>query len=491
MKNKLYTLIIVLAVLLIPDFVSAQGRRVVTHSNTTGSTQAQKENPPVTTEQEENNIVSVPDEEATEEEENDEAPTRDIKVFYTLEKDSAFAHWSIAVGIGASIFDGDIRETAKRVVPTSRLDWGFTGVIERTFNPIWGLGLGYAAMPYSAKTETQQVRGFSNEWDVFLSVNMLNLFYRSRPQKWGIFVNLGMGMSYYNAKMTDRNTGEVVIGNGGNPMDLKGGVAIVWPFAALLEYNFSKDFAAGFKAEYRMHDKDNFEGHIVNVRQGNWNDAFEVFTLTLRYKPHFKKEYHVRNYHYGDPDMNDIEKRLADMEEMIRNMAKPTDTCCINNTARIAELEELLKKKPDTVVIVEKVPEPVKTITVEETKKIFNQALRGIQFETAKADIKPISFPILNNIVTIMRENPEYQLEIIGHTDNVAGVEYNQDLSERRANSVRMYLMDRGIDKNRLTAVGKGLTQPIATNSTAEGRQLNRRVEFVVTQNGKIILKSE
>jgi len=486
-------LIIVLATLSVPEFVSAQGRQVTTNYV---SGQGRRVTPDNNATRSAPRTVRYPPANAPEQRKNDEVSAQkrsDAPVYYTLEQDSAFAHWSIGGGIGISIFDGDIRESAKRVVPTAILDWTFTANIERSFNPIWGLGLGYAIIPYGANPEgtTYQMRGTANEWDVYLSVNMLNLFYRSRPQKWGIFLNLGMGMSYYNAKMTDRITGEVVIGRDGHPMDLRGGVAWVWPFAALVEYNLCKHFAIGLKGEYRLHDKDNFEGYVTNVRQGTWNDAFELLTLTLRYKPHFGKEYHVRNYSYGDRGMKDINKRLTAMEQMIKDMMDKPDSCCIDNTDRIQQLEEALRRKPDTMVIIAKVPEPVKTMDEEKTKKVFNDALRGIQFETARADIKAVSFPILDNIVTIMKENPGYMLEIIGHTDNVGSAQSNLDLSERRAYSVRMYLMSRGIDSARLTSIGKGLTDPIAPNSTPEGRALNRRVEFVVRQDSKVLLKSE
>jgi len=162
----------------------------------------------------------------------------------------------------------------------------------------------------------------------------------------------------------------------------------------------------------------------------------------------------------------------------------------LNNAEEFKKLKEELMRGPDTVFVM-KAPEPVKTMDEEKTRKVFNEALRGIQFETAKADIKPVSYPILNNIVTIMKENPGYDLEIIGHTDNVGSAQSNQDLSDRRAYSVRTYLMSNGINGTRLTSSGKGLTDPVATNSTPEGRALNRRVEFIAKQDGKTILKSE
>jgi len=113
-------------------------------------------------------------------------------------------------------------------------------------------------------------------------------------------------------------------------------------------------------------------------------------------------------------------------------------------------------------------------------KKIFEKALQGIQFETGKDVIKPVSFPILNDIVKIMNENPSYFLQINGHTDNVGNPESNLVLSEKRANAVKNYLVNKGVAENRLTAQGFGDTQPVVPNTTAANKAKNRRVEFVV-----------
>jgi len=116
----------------------------------------------------------------------------------------------------------------------------------------------------------------------------------------------------------------------------------------------------------------------------------------------------------------------------------------------------------------------------EETKKIFEQALTGIQFETGSDVIKPTSFGILDQVVKVMIENPEYFLQINGHTDNVGDPDKNMDLSDRRAASVMKYLTDKGVDAKRMESKGYGDTMPIEDNNTVNGRAKNRRVEFKV-----------
>jgi OmpA-OmpF porin, OOP family len=97
-----------------------------------------------------------------------------------------------------------------------------------------------------------------------------------------------------------------------------------------------------------------------------------------------------------------------------------------------------------------------------------------------KSDLLPTSFPELDKLVALMKKYPNMTLEIGGHTDYKGSVEYNIRLSNDRANAVVKHLVAQGIDAKRLTWKGYGKSEPIADNTTEEGRQLNRRVEFKV-----------
>lgn len=114
------------------------------------------------------------------------------------------------------------------------------------------------------------------------------------------------------------------------------------------------------------------------------------------------------------------------------------------------------------------------------TKQLFQKALQGIQFETGKDKIKPVSYPILNSIVKVMKENPSYKLLIGGHTDNVGEDAMNMTLSQDRATAVSNYLISHGVDPLRVVATGYGETSPVDTNDSTNGRTRNRRVEFKV-----------
>jgi outer membrane protein OmpA-like peptidoglycan-associated protein len=106
--------------------------------------------------------------------------------------------------------------------------------------------------------------------------------------------------------------------------------------------------------------------------------------------------------------------------------------------------------------------------------------LRNIFFDFDKTTFRPNTYDALQTLANTMKKYPGIKVEISGHTDNVGSMSYNQKLSEGRAKVVVDYLIKNGIDANRLTYKGYSFTQPIATNETAIGRQLNRRTELKI-----------
>ncbi|MDH4322400.1 MAG: OmpA family protein [Desulfobulbaceae bacterium] len=107
--------------------------------------------------------------------------------------------------------------------------------------------------------------------------------------------------------------------------------------------------------------------------------------------------------------------------------------------------------------------------------------LRGINFDFDKSDIKPEFTPVLDEAARILKDRTDVrEIVLEGHTCWVGTEKYNQGLSERRAKSVRDYLVGQGVSAERLTTIGYGETKPMADNKTLKGRQMNRRVEFKV-----------
>jgi OOP family OmpA-OmpF porin len=104
--------------------------------------------------------------------------------------------------------------------------------------------------------------------------------------------------------------------------------------------------------------------------------------------------------------------------------------------------------------------------------------ISDLRFDFEKADIKPEYHPTLDEVVSVMKMNPLMDILIEGHTDSVGSNEYNQSLSERRSQSVKKYFISKGIESQRMTAMGFGESRPIASNEAKEGRSKNRRVEL-------------
>ena len=129
---------------------------------------------------------------------------------------------------------------------------------------------------------------------------------------------------------------------------------------------------------------------------------------------------------------------------------------------------------------------------VHDTLDVFMQPIKeGIKvkienlfFATNKTYILPQSEQAMSDLANFLLDNPSVKIHVVGHTDAVGTDEANQILSEGRANSVRNDLINRGVAAERITAEGKGEKEPVADNDTEEGRQLNRRVEFTITDVG-------
>ncbi len=108
--------------------------------------------------------------------------------------------------------------------------------------------------------------------------------------------------------------------------------------------------------------------------------------------------------------------------------------------------------------------------------------LKGVNFATGKSELLSSSFKILEATVKGLQKYDSVRVEISGHTDNVGGLEYNDKLSQARADAVRNYLIKKGIAENRITTVGYGYSRPRADNKTEKGKAQNRRIEIMIIQ---------
>ena len=157
----------------------------------------------------------------------------------------------------------------------------------------------------------------------------------------------------------------------------------------------------------------------------------------------------------GCPEPDNDKDTVVDLEDQ-----------CPNEPGVVGGDKPGCPKKPSLVIVTEK------------EIKITQQ----IHFEFDKDKIRPESFAILDAVADVLVQNPKIKIDIQGHTDNKGSPAYNKALSDRRAASVRKYLIGKGIDSARLTSKGYGMERPIVPNTSDQNRALNRRVQFVRTE---------
>lgn len=122
---------------------------------------------------------------------------------------------------------------------------------------------------------------------------------------------------------------------------------------------------------------------------------------------------------------------------------------------------------------------PLVLVVTEEDKKVLKDAIKNLEFDFGKATLRSASLPSLDNVAQLMT-GKNFSLKLGGHTDSRGSANLNMILSKARAESIKAYLVSKGVNASRIEAVGYGQTQPIASNKTDKGRQINRRVEFTL-----------
>lgn len=155
-------------------------------------------------------------------------------------------------------------------------------------------------------------------------------------------------------------------------------------------------------------------------------------------------------------------------EDIIKNSTAQRDKILLQ--ARTAEADRLRSE-----------------LNAKQTDRGLTISLGDVLFDTGKSQLKPGGVREVKKLAQFLREYPQRSVSIEGFTDSQGSEEYNLSLSERRADAVKTELIDSGIDSQRITSKGYGETYPVADNNTSAGRQMNRRVEIVVSDEGKQI----
>ncbi len=208
----------------------------------------------------------------------------------------------------------------------------------------------------------------------------------------------------------------------------------------------------------------------------------DPITLSKRVK---KSKYAKRREKFKRQQAKKVEKN-NDNKEVAQRQQKTEDQSETNDSAKLQLLDSLITQKVDSIVI-------------EEEADSVNNLGKG-SASAGELDRFPLDEPIyfdfkfgfnktalsksdketLNDLVLLLIQNDAFTVEIIGHTDDAGPVEYNKKLSESRAEAVGQYLIQKGIESERISTIGKGEEDPSVVNNSEENRAINRRVEFVI-----------
>lgn len=375
------------------------------------------------------------------------------------------SHWSLGIKGGANYF---------RVAPsaTKRLNQInpiIGGTLEYSINPLVGIGLEYNYNDYSHSyykvPANGDLDGGTHDAVLYGSVNLANLLTPYRTGFWSklnVYGDGGVGLAFYHFNIDNGNYTSDDISTAPTSGLAKIGINA--------EYNLSKSFALGIEGQYRYYDRSTLGGYSIS--RGH-SDAL-VATIGLRYKFGAKgSKQHARNIsmceYYPRPVPVIINKTT------IEGDTKET----LNRLSAVEQENATLKQK------LQKMEDDLKLLSTQ-NEGVVNASFQNIEFKFGLSELTEASYPTLDQIAILLKKNPSWsRLNVTGYTDNIGTNDFNQTLSEARANVVKDYLLSKGVTASSITTRGDGENNPIATNDTPEGRQQNRRVEFEITKVSK------
>ncbi|MFD2521909.1 OmpA family protein [Emticicia soli] len=231
----------------------------------------------------------------------------------------------------------------------------------------------------------------------------------------------------------------------------------------------------------------NFEkNYTLKVEVANYKSYTENIDLANIVATNFKHDVLLEKMEVAPPPAI-VEQKPKEEPKLVPKQEEPPKV----EEKVVAKQEEPKKEEVPVVpkpapVVKEPEKAPVTAIVDDYFKEVAigkHIKLENVYFDQSQPVIKPQSYPELDKLVNLLKQNPKINIEVIGHTDNVGDPRLNQYLSELRAKAVTNYLFNKGIAPSRLTHAGMGPNQPVAANDTEENRQKNRRVEFVAKEN--------
>lgn len=371
------------------------------------------------------------------------------------------SHWSVGIKSGLNYF----RVAPQPVTRLDQVHLIVGGTVEYSFSPLAGVGLEYNYNPYGRPyyvdatfTTKGNITGGTHDIILYGSINMSNLLVPYRKgfgSKLNVYADAGVGYAFYKNSLDDYPNGtyESPMGNVG----------------VNAEYSLTKSLALGLEGQYRFYHR-----KLVSGTKTEKSNALTT-TVGLRYKFDANgNRQHARNIsmceYYPKPAPVIIQKITKDSTPETLNRLKAIE-------AENLALNDKIKKMNDDIVALSS-----RNNTVEAKEQgLAGSSYKNIEFQFGSDKLVGSAYPILDQIAVLLKNNPNsVKLSVAGYTDYVGTEEFNQALSIKRANAVRVYLLNKKVPASSISIMGYGKVNPIATNKTKAGRQMNRRVEFQI-----------
>lgn len=323
---------------------------------------------------------------------------------------------------------------------------------------------------------------FSDATKISVSTAFGNLWYDLFPS-WSIRPYVGGGVGFARAKLDDfqqdnippQQRQEPLGGGAENPRQGEDSV-FAYQLGAGINWDVWRNFTLGL--DYRYLKTQDFDFFVFQRQQfSKFVAEYETQTLFL------SLNYYFRQQEPAPPPQPEPARVVEVLDSDGDGVPDDIDQC--PNTPRGTQVDAVgcpLPPPPPACgeVVNGGVP------SLEGCGVGDSIVLRGVNFDTNKASLTINAKTLLDDVVRDLKTFSQIKVEVSGHTDSRGAASYNQGLSERRANSVRDYLAEQGIARDRMTTVGFGLTQPIADNATTEGQDRNRRVELKITSGSAV-----
>ena len=403
--------------------------------------------------------------------------------------------WSIGIE-GGVLTPYTIFAPSQQDYKSPHQEFGYSGYIKDQILPDFGIQADYLGGKVNGAI-TQQDQGNPGSYssfntkihygvDLMATFSIANIDWASKKSFIQPYVSAGGGEMSYTASVT--NSSGTFTGNKEHDFYL--------PIGAGFKINVATGVNIDLGYQVNFVNADDFDGTVV----GGNNDRFSYghigleFALGNKHKPQMatynpvnsmRDEYLMSDQRLQiqlDRERAANERLRSDLNTTNANLAKLTVDSdgdgvpdvfdkCPNTPAGTAVDGSgcpLPVKKPD-----------VKVYVTQQDKEVVNEAVKNLEFDFGKSTIRDHSDESLNKLAQLL-VNKGFSLKLAGYTDNVGSVAANLKLSKDRVEAVKTYLAQQGVDPSKITAEGYGKANPIATNKTDKGRQINRRVEFSI-----------